>query len=87
MSSLVPFIFKLSSQYRSADRSYKAIAALNLAEAGTERAIWELNHNDISTWDGDDNARTLTVSSFQTSDGTAIGDIDISVTDPEGDCL
>ena len=81
----VPFIFKLSAQYRSADRSYKALAALNLAEAGVERAIWEMNHGDISTWDGDSNMQTLNISSFKTSTGTPIGDIDISVTDPQGD--
>lgn len=81
----VPFIFKLNSQYRSAERSYKSLAALNLAEAGAERAIWEINHGDISTWDGDDEQRTLTITSFQTSVGTAIGDIDIILTDPGGD--
>lgn len=81
----VPFLFRLSSQYRSAERSYRALAALNLAEAGAERAIWELNHGDVSTWDGDDEQRTMTISSFQTSGGTAIGDIDIILTDPESD--
>jgi hypothetical protein len=39
----LPFVFKFSSQFRTTERSYKSLAALNLAEAGVERAIWELN--------------------------------------------
>lgn len=81
----VPFIFKLSAQYRNAERSYKTLAALNLAEAGVERAIWELNHGDISSWNGDDQLRSLDISSFQTSGGTAIGDIDVILINPESD--
>ncbi len=80
-----PFLFKLTAQYRITDKSFKSLAALNLAEAGVERAIWELKYGDISSWNGDSSSRTLTISSFQASDGIAIGDIDITVSDPEGD--
>lgn len=75
----VPFLFKLSAQYRSAERFYKALTALNLAEAGAERAIWEINHGDISAWDVDDGLRTLMISDFQDAEGNVIGDIEISV--------
>ncbi len=81
----VPFVVKLTSQYRSAERSYKALAALNLAEAGAERAIWEINHGNISSWDGDADMRILNIPSFHTSDGTEIGNIVISVMDSSGD--
>lgn len=81
----VPFLVEMSSHLRSAERSYKSLAALNLAEAGVERAIWELNHGDVSTWEGDDNLRLLTISSFQASGGTVIGDIDIRVIDLDGE--
>ncbi len=81
----VPFLVEMSSHFRSAERSYKSLAALNLAEAGVERAIWELNHGDVSTWEGDDDLRTLTISSFQASEGTVIGDIDIRVMDLDGE--
>jgi len=50
-----------------------------------ERAIWELNYGDISSWTGDDTLRTMGISSFQTSDGNVIGDIEIRVEDPDGD--
>lgn len=39
----IPFLIKLSAQSRSAERASRALSALNLAEAGAERAIWEMN--------------------------------------------
>jgi len=80
---ITPFMFKLSGEYRNTDRTFKSLAAFNLAEAGVERAIWELNYGDISTWSGDSTARTLTLSSVQTSGGDAVGDIVISISNPE----
>ncbi len=81
----VPFLYQLSFENKLTDKSYKSSAALSLAEAGVERAIWELNYGDISTWDGDNSLRTMTILSFQTPDGNVIGDIKISVEDPEGE--
>ncbi len=83
--SSVPFLFKLSAQYKNTDRSFKSYAALNLAEAGIERTIWELNFGDISTWAGDSNLRTKTISSVQAAGGAEVGDIEINVTNPEGE--
>lgn len=71
----MPFLTKLSGQYSISVKSYRQLAALNLAEAGVERAIWELNHGNITNWEGDDNLRTMTISSFQASGGTEVGDI------------
>jgi len=79
-----PFLFRLSAQYRKTEKSFKSLAALSLAEAGVERAIWEMNHGDISAWEGDDSLRTLTISSFQASGGAEVGDIVISVIDLDG---
>ena len=81
----VPFLYQLSFENRLTNKSYKSSAALSLAEAGVERAIWELNYGDILTWDGDSSLRTMTISSFQTPDGNVIGDIEIRVEDPDGD--
>jgi hypothetical protein len=81
----VPLLFQLSFENKLTNKSYKSSAALSLAEAGVERAIWELNYGDIATWDGDSSLRTMTISSFQTPDGNVIGDIEISVEDPEGE--
>lgn len=79
-----PFLFQLSKERRLTDKSYQSVAALSLAEAGVERAIWELNHGNILSWSGDDALKTNTISSFQTSDGKVIGDIDIRIENPLG---
>lgn len=82
----LPFLSRLSAQYRVAEKSYKSLTALSLAEAGVERAIWEFNHGDadLSNWDGDISLRTMFLSSFQASGGDVVGDIQIYVSDPEG---
>jgi len=76
---IMPFLSKLSGQYRSTDKSFKSLVALNLAEAGVDRAIWELNNGDISIWDGNQEERTLTLSSLQSSGGSVAGDVVITV--------
>jgi len=81
----VPFLFMLSNENRSTEKSYKSMAALSMAEAGVERAIWELNNGDIYGWSGDSSLRTMNISSFQTPDGNLIGSIDIRIEDPGSD--
>jgi Tfp pilus assembly protein PilX len=81
----MPFLTKLSGQYRVSEGSYKSLAALNLAEAGVERAIWELNFGDIDDWSGDSMNRLLNLSSVQSPEGAVLGDIVISVSDLGGD--
>ncbi len=41
----VPFLFKLSAGYRSTERGAKALAALNLAEAGVDKVVWDINRD------------------------------------------
>ncbi len=82
---VMPFLFKVSGQYRTTDKSFKSYAALNLAEAGVEMAIWELNHGHISDWEGTVDERTLTLSSIQASGGSIVGDVSITISDPGGD--
>ena len=80
-----PFLTKISGQYRITNKSFRQITAFNLAEAGVERAIWELNHGTIIDWEGDAESRTLIISSFQADDGTEVGDISITVLDLQGE--
>ena len=82
---VVPFMFKVSTERTLINTSMHALSALSLAEAGIERAIWEMNEGDISTWSGDGDLRTMDISEFQASGGNVIGDIHISITDPLGD--
>jgi len=81
----LPFLFQLSAEYRLTNKTYKSSAALSLAEAGVERAIWELNYGDISSWSGDSSLRTMTISSFQAAEGNVIGDVEIKVEEPDAD--
>jgi hypothetical protein len=81
----VPFLYQLSFENRLTEKSYKSSAALSLAEAGVERAIWELNYGDISSWTGNDTLRTMGISSFQAAGGKVIGDVGIRVVDPTAD--
>ena len=39
----IPFLVKLSAENRSTERASRALSALNLAEAGIDRALWEMN--------------------------------------------
>ena len=81
----IPFLYQVSFENKLTNKSYKSSAALSLAEAGVERAIWELNYGDITTWDGNSSLRTMTILSFQTPEGNVIGDIEIRVEDPDGE--
>jgi len=80
----IPFMTKYASRFRLTGKSFGSLAALNLAEAGLERAIWELNYGDISSWGGTSSERTLSISNFTAADGTVIGNIATTVYEPEG---
>jgi len=82
----LPMISSLSSQYRRSERSFKSTAAFNLAEGGVERAIWEMNNWLLSPWNyietEEGTLLALTIDDFTASNGTVIGDIDISIMPP-----
>ncbi len=81
----VPFLYQVSFENKLTNKTYKSSAAMSLAEAGVDRAIWELNYGDISSWIGDDTLRTMDISSFQAAGGNVIGDVGIRVVDPTAD--
>ena len=81
----LPFMFKINAERRLSDKSLKTLSALSLAEAGIDRAIWEMNSGDLTSWSGDEDLQTMTINGFQSSAGSAIGDIQVSVIEPEGD--
>lgn len=60
-------------------KSSKYSAALLLAKVGIERAVWELNHGDISNWQGNSQVRTMIISSFRGPNGQVMGDVEIRV--------
>ncbi|MCJ7580296.1 MAG: hypothetical protein MUP98_07155 [Candidatus Aminicenantes bacterium] len=80
----MPFLTKLSGSYRLTEKSYRTLVSTNLAEAGIERAIWELNYGSIWTWNGEPNNRTLELSDLPAANGNEIGDISVSIQAPLG---
>ncbi len=47
----IPFLFKLSGQWRSTERSSHSLAAFNLAEAGVEKVVWDIRRPMTSPYD------------------------------------
>jgi hypothetical protein len=83
----VPFLFKLSAQYRTTEKGFKSSSAFDLAEAGVDRALWEMNRPFV--FDGglvwnEAQQGSETIPNFAASDGTVIGDISILVGPPSG---
>ena len=55
---VIAYIARVTAEYRFTSKFYNSIAAFNLAEAGIERALWEINYNDsvkISTAEAKNN--------------------------------
>ena len=76
-----PFLSRLSGQYRSTDRGYKSMAAFNLAEAGVEMAVFELNNMWlVFDWQAaPDGTLSRTLDDLAGAGGPAVGDVDIKV--------
>ncbi len=75
----LPVLTELQNRPVSVDKPSKYSAALALAQTGIEKAIWEMNEGDISSWEGDGTLRVLTLSSVQSPDGKETGDVEIRV--------
>jgi len=65
----LPTLSGLSTQYKRTENTFKSLSAFNFAEAGVDRAIWELNYGDITTWSGDSQSRTLNFDYVEFGDG------------------
>ena len=81
----IPFLFKLSAQFRTIEKSYRSTVAFNLAEAGVERALWELNNYLVSDWEFLNEECTWlkgTIDDFAAQDGRVIGDIEMEIKPP-----
>lgn len=75
----LPVLLELNSQPVSMDKPSKYTAALALAQAGVEKAIWEMNNGDILSWEGDRALRTRTLSFFKVPGGEETGEVEIRV--------
>ena len=76
---IVPLISWSVNEYTLTLRSFTGLRALNLADAGAERAVWDILYNNaqFTGWSGT-NPKTLTITSFTDSTTGVVGDIVIS---------
>jgi hypothetical protein len=86
---ILAYIARIMTESRFTTKFFNSIIAFDLAEAGVDYALWEMNYNGgaFGGWstsvDGTGNTtRTTTVSSFKTSSGQTMGDFSISVYTP-----
>ncbi len=77
LALVMPYVSRVVTDYGLTSKIYNSTSALNLAEAGVERAIWEIRYNsEISNF-------TIPVSSFQPSTGDSMGEYEAMVTLPD----
>jgi len=93
----IPFLFKLSAGNRSTERAARALSALNLAEAGVDKVVWDINQDPASSYDRlkDDerinwnfpNKTIGTIDNIKTPDNSVSGNVAITLgvdPDPSG---
>jgi len=91
----IPFLFKLSAENRSTERAARALMALNLAEAGVDKVMWELDpYHNVSTtdpepivWDHSGVNDVGVISALKTNggtDGKVMGNVQVLLTPPVG---
>jgi Tfp pilus assembly protein PilX len=83
--SLLVVLVRVSSNHRLTEKDYREMSAMNLAEAGVERAIWELNYGSIASWAGESTLKTLSLSSVAAAGGTVVGAVSVQVANPASD--
>jgi Tfp pilus assembly protein PilX len=79
MMLAVPFMSRVAINSSTAGTGSEPEAALCLAEAGVEKAIWELNEG---AWAGTENISadlTMAIDGYETPGGAIVGDIDITL--------
>ena len=86
---MMAYISRVVADYRFTAKIYSSTVALDLAEAGVERALWEIvyNNSTFSGWSsgtdsGGNPTRGISVASFTASDGTVMGSYDVAVSIP-----
>lgn len=84
---MIAYISRVVADHKFTAKIYNSTLALDIAEAGAERALWEVGYNSMtfSGWttaiDGSGNIiRSISVDSFQDSSGKNMGSYYVSVT-------
>lgn len=87
----IPFLFKLSGQWRTTEKSSHSLAAFNLAEAGVERTLYYLNPdapvlNDPESivWTHDGSNLVGFINDVKSSNATTMGNVSLLLGPPYG---
>jgi len=88
----VPFLVRMSAASRSTERGARALTAFNLAEAGIDKVMWELNpwrslptaDPDPIVWDLSGLNAVGLITGLTASDGQTEGDVQVVLTTPVG---
>ncbi len=88
----IPFLFNMSSKNRTTERAQRALAALNLAEAGVDKVLWYLNPYTSLTgadpeaiqWDFTGVNDVGTIVGMKTDDAKDLGSVTLVMTPPVG---
>jgi len=89
----IPFLFKLSGQWRTTEKASHSLAAFNLAEAGVDKVLWDMNMSPYTPYDPSKDPERInwnlddtggTINNIQASGSTLIGNIDFTLApDPD----
>lgn len=74
---MIAYISRVVADYAFTAKIYDSTVALDLAEAGAERAIWEIRYNDKAA------AFTVPLCALQSSTGDSMGEYEVSVVFPD----
>jgi hypothetical protein len=79
LALVIPYVSRVATDYGLTSRIHNLNAALNMAEVGIERAIWEIGYNS--------NSSPIPVSSFQASNGSNIGEYEVSISSDSSNAI
>jgi len=87
----IPFLFKLSGQWRTTEKSSHSLAAFNLAEAGVERTLYYLdpyspvlNDAECIVWTHVGTNLVGTINEVKSPNNNVIGHVNVLLADPIG---
>jgi hypothetical protein len=87
----IPFLFKLSAQWRTTEKASHSLAAFNLAEAGVERTMYYLdpdspvlNDPESIVWTFEGSNQVGVINNVKSANATVMGNVNLLLGPPYG---
>jgi len=87
----IPFLFKLSAQWRTTEKASHSLAAFNLAEAGVERTLYYLdpdspvlNDSESIVWTYEGSNQVGVINNVKSANATVMGNVNLLLGPPYG---